>query len=60
MRILICFLLSIVALSSIIISVWNLVISKYAIALTFGLLWIVSLGCLMGVIWEVNKNRKMY
>lgn len=60
MKLFISFLLGVVALISIVIAVYSLVIDKYALALTFVLLWIVSLGCLVGIIWEGNKHRKLY
>lgn len=59
MRIFICFLLAIVALASIIFSVWSLVIDEYALSLTFALMWLASLGCLVGIIYENNKERKI-
>ena len=60
MKIFICFLLAIVALGSVVLSVWSLVTDKYALSLTFALLWLASLGCLVGINYENNKHRKIY
>lgn len=60
MRTFLCILLAIVSLGSIIFSIWSLVIDEYAISLTFALLWLASLGCLVGINYENNKHRKIY